>query len=254
MAVTRVAHAPDAVFPAPSLRRRMTRLLSAQPSLFIPAYRCFGSKRQLVIRRDTQIVIEGFPRSANSFAVIAFETVQDRPVRIAHHLHAAAQVLAAARRQLPCIVLVRDPWDAIASLLVRERDLSPLQAIEEYVTFYRAAGTVRSECVVGRFETVTKHYERVIREVNARFGTSFREFVNDDADIQAVFAAVERAEAVQIGAAPGIERVAHPVAERRELLAQVRTHLRTGAPAREMARAVRAYEDFVAAAPGMESA
>jgi hypothetical protein len=231
-------------FPSPSLRQHVTRLLSAKPALFIPAYRLFGKKRQLLVGQDTEIVIEGYPRSANSFAVVAFEMAQQRPVRIAHHLHAAAQVLAAARRQLPCIVLVRNPFDAIASLLVRERGLQPARAIADYVTFYGAVEPVRDCCVVAAFERVTTRYDAVMRDVNAKYGTAFREFVNDEPGVRAVFAEVERLETLRGGEGPDEDRVARPSPRRAEALERVRGQLASGAAGRAMARAVAAYERY----------
>ena len=46
-------------------------------------------------RLHTELVIEAFPRSANTFATVAFQLSQPAPVRVAHHLHAPAQVTEA---------------------------------------------------------------------------------------------------------------------------------------------------------------
>jgi hypothetical protein len=227
-----------------SLRREVMRRLSSEPSLYIPAYRCFGRERKLLVGPHTELVIEGFPRSANSFAVVAFEMAQHNSIHIAHHLHAAAQVKAAVKMGLPCMVLIRDPFDAIASLLVRERGLSAAQAIEEYVTFYTAAATVKTDCVAAPFETVTTHYEEIIRRVNARYGTAFHEFVNEPDRVEAVFAELERLESVH-GRLPGEERVARPSAARDPLLRRVRLELTTGAAARAMSRAAAAHDAFL---------
>ena len=62
-----------------------------------------------VFNHATQLVIEGYPRSANTYAVVAFAAVQPERPRIAHHLHVAAQVLAAVDRDIPTMVLIRRP-------------------------------------------------------------------------------------------------------------------------------------------------
>jgi len=43
------------------------------PFLFYNFYRLKPSRRDLLVDRRTRIVIEGFPRSGNTFAVVAFE-------------------------------------------------------------------------------------------------------------------------------------------------------------------------------------
>src|SRR5207247_8264431 len=52
-----------------------------------------------VATAETEICIEGFPRSGNTFAVIAFQQAQTRTVSIAHHVHAPGSVIGAARRR-----------------------------------------------------------------------------------------------------------------------------------------------------------
>ena len=110
---------------APRLRRALggTNPLSRYPRAYLfLARRRYGSR---VLGPDTDIVIEGFPRSANTFAVTAFELAQERPVTVAHHLHAAAHVVRAAQAGVPVIVLVRAPEDAIASVVARKPSARP---------------------------------------------------------------------------------------------------------------------------------
>jgi hypothetical protein len=56
------------------------------------------------VSRTTEIVIEGYPRSGNTFAVVAFRLAQGREIEIAHHLHAAAQIKRAARLDVPAFI------------------------------------------------------------------------------------------------------------------------------------------------------
>src|SRR5262245_65181203 len=83
-------------------RRRLRGWLGQHPALYLPLARGFrraydGSRK--TVGPETELVIEGFPRCGNSFAVAAFSLAQPRPVRIAHHLHAPAQVIAGTRRR-----------------------------------------------------------------------------------------------------------------------------------------------------------
>jgi len=56
-----------------------------------------------VVGPGTELMIDGFTRSATTFAVYAFQLSQDAPIRLAHHLHAPAQLIEGARRGIPAV-------------------------------------------------------------------------------------------------------------------------------------------------------
>lgn len=87
---------------------------------------------------NTELVIEGFPRSGNTFAGAAFTVVQGRPVTLGRHMHRPAQVIAAARRGLPTLVFIRRPSDAVLSLVIRHPHISIAKALNDYIRFYTA--------------------------------------------------------------------------------------------------------------------
>jgi hypothetical protein len=227
------------------LRRELLRPCSAHPTVYLPVYRRWGRRPELAVGPDTEIVIEGFPRSANTFAVLAFEQAQERRVRVAHHLHAAAQVKEGVRLGLPCIVLVRHPRDAVASLLVREPQQDMRQALAEYETFYAAVLPVRTACVIGRFEVVTTRYDEVIRELNALRGTAFAPFDHSPANAQRVFSAADEVAAREIDGDPGERGVARPSQARAAPLEALQRRLTEGAAGRRLLAAERTYERFV---------
>ena len=72
------------------------------PTVFFGLYRLLRTRKDLTraVTPDKQVVIEGFPRSGNSFARRAFIMAQDETfdvTSIAHHLHVPAQVVRAAQ-------------------------------------------------------------------------------------------------------------------------------------------------------------
>jgi len=109
-------------------------------------------------------VIEGYMRSANTFSTVAFQTSQPRPVRLAHHLHAPAQIIAAARLGIPVLVPVRPPRDAAISVTIRSPQVSLRQALDAHRRFHEAILPVRGSCHVARFEDVTSDLGAVIAE------------------------------------------------------------------------------------------
>jgi hypothetical protein len=149
-------------------------IVAMYPSIALPLSRVRG--RNHPIGPGTEVVIEGFPRSATSFAVAAFQMAQDRKVDIAHHTHSPAQVIEAVRRGIPALVLIREPEDAILSHLVRRPDLTVGQGLRGYVRFHRPLIRYRRGFVVGTFEQAVTRFGDLMQEVNDAFGTSFVPF------------------------------------------------------------------------------
>ena len=164
------------------LRRLIRDAISPHPRLFFPVFRMLASRQtnQMLVTDDTEIVIEGFPRSANTYLVTAFEAAQRVPRSVAHHTHAAAQVLEAVRPNIPCIVVVRKPEDAIRSLKYVFPDQSEKLALIRWISFYRAVERVRYGVVVADFDVVTRDVGSVIAAVNEKFCTSFDAFRPED--------------------------------------------------------------------------
>jgi len=164
------------------------------PALYLPWAR---SRRRAfdgsvkAVGPGTEIVIEGFPRCGNSFAFAAFRLAQGRETRIAHHLHAPAQVVAAVRRGIPALVVIRPPEEAVASLMVRDPRVSPEDALRDYVGFYEPLVGHAGGFVVAEFSEVTTDFGKVVRRVNSRFGTRFREFDHSPGNVERCFHLLE---------------------------------------------------------------
>lgn len=169
-------------------RHNLRSRLSEHPLLYLPlARRRYPGPSPEVIGPGIELVIDGYTRCASTFAVYAFQLSQDRPVRLAHHLHAPAQVIAAAHAGVPALVLIREPQGAVLSQLVREPGVGMRDALVSYARFYSRLMPYRDRVVVGDFEEVTSDFGSVVRRVNHRFGTSFREFVHTESAVRECF-------------------------------------------------------------------
>jgi hypothetical protein len=155
------------------LRHRGWLASREQPMLFYAFARHRGVPSDQLVGADTQMVIEGFPRSANSYAVIGFQLAQPELLTVAHHTHAPAQVIRAVERNIPLMVPIRHPRDAIASLLIRDRRYSIGLAVDAYASFYQSVLPYRDALVLARFDDITRDLGGVIRRVNSQYGTSF---------------------------------------------------------------------------------
>ena len=169
-----------------------------------------------VINPATEIVIEGYPRSGNTFAVVALQFASNRVINIAHHLHAPAQVLRGVERGLPVLVLIRDPVDAIVSQAIRHPRLSLRDCLVTYTSFYRRLLPVADRVVKGHFKQVTSNYGTVIADLNRTFGTTFQTFIHSSSNVEAVFEVVDRLDQLDTTrrSAKETDTVARPTQER----------------------------------------
>ncbi len=76
--------------------------VGGHPTVYFGLYRLLRTRQDLsrAVTSNKQVVIEGFPRSGNSFARRASIMAQNETfdaTRIAHHLHVPAQVVRAAQ-------------------------------------------------------------------------------------------------------------------------------------------------------------
>jgi hypothetical protein len=168
------------------------RYMGEHPLLLYCFYSLRPAYRTLLVDRTTNFVIEGFPRSGNTFAVVAFQQAQRENLKVAHHLHVPAQVMLAARWRIPTLVLMRKPTDAVLSWTIREPRVSVQQALKYYVSFHEKIAEYRHAFVVGLFEEVTQDYGAVLERVNARFGTRFSPFDHSNDNVESVFAYIEK--------------------------------------------------------------
>jgi hypothetical protein len=190
------------------------------PAAFYGLYRLAGKDQARVVTPETQLVMEGFPRSANSFARVAFNRAQSEKVRIANGLHVPAQVIRAARWRIPTLVLIRQPKDAVLSFAVRD-PISVDQALRYYLSFYETVEAYSDAYVLGLFEEVTADFGRVIRRINDRFGTSFSEFRHDERNTEGVFARIERNSRKRFGETSLQNKASRPFAARERLKREV---------------------------------
>ncbi|WP_170433136.1 hypothetical protein [Ruegeria arenilitoris] len=144
-----------------------------------------------VVTPDTDLVIEGFPRSGNSYVEAAFRASQKTDIRLAHHTHAAANVLRAVQLDKPCYVLIRSPEDACISLVIQEPSVQDLElALSEYERFHRGISCVADQICLVPFEIATQNFNAGIGHLNARYGTRFA-LLSEDIDRNRIMAQVD---------------------------------------------------------------
>lgn len=227
------------------VRHVIRSYIDCWPCMYLALCRLRPKTRQITLSKGTEIVIEGYPRSANTFAVAAFTFAQGRPVKIARHLHAASQVIAGVKMGIPTLVLIRQPEQAVLSLLVRAPHITAKQALRDYIRFYKSILPYCEGYVVADFEEVTGNFGRVIQRINDRFGTNFRVFEHTEENLKKVFQIVEEMDKQDTGL-PEVkeETVARPSAERERLKMLMREKLKESGMSKLLHEAQELYRTF----------
>lgn len=197
------------------------------------------------IEPDTDIVIEGYPRSGNTFASSAFRIAQTEPVKIAYRLHASIQLICAAKMGIPAIALIRQPEDAVLSWVIHRSHLTIEQALKGYISFYQAILPYKDSFVVADFDRVIGNFGEIIQEVNQKYQTEFQEFVHTDENVAKCFAVIDD---FYRGAGEGkisTQTVARPSSDRKKLKEQLRKQFNSHGINKMRLEADKIYTKFV---------
>lgn len=111
--------------------------------------------------RATDILVDGFGRSGNTF-MVEFLKEWLGPVTLSHHLHSIASLKEACRLNLsPIIVLIRKPEQAVASAVIKNKNdfkYKPLGVtsyfLEEWKMFYSYVLKNNEKFIIVDYSTV----------------------------------------------------------------------------------------------------
>jgi len=181
------------------------------------------SRRDGYTNRHTDIVIDGFPRCANTYATYAFDLAQSSKLNIAHHIHKKSQFLIAHRHGIPGILLIRNPVDCITSLLIGWPKFDPEILFKSYYTFYNSIKTLNS-FVVGDFDSVLSNYGAIILLVNTKFNRDFDLYIKNDKN-EAKVKEIIHSQDQLIGAKDYQQRVSYPTTERQKSNSEIKNIL-----------------------------
>ncbi len=127
-----------------------------------------------VTRRGDDVVIEGYPRSGNTFGTMAFRLAQPNPLNIGNHFHAPAQIGLARRYGIPAMVVVREPMAAALSFCVyHQGKVSAAAALKTYIAFHKPLAAWQDAWIPAPFEEVISDFGTSIARLNAHFGSDF---------------------------------------------------------------------------------
>ncbi len=174
---------------------------------------------------DFDLIIEGYPRSANTFVVTAVE-MTNPDLRIAHHHHDSRWLAAGRKAGVPTLALIREPLDAVASFLVysgADRGMAhsggkPADKLARWIEFY--GEHFEAADVIATFHQATRCLPFVIGRLNLLTGSHFAR----PADARKALAEVRSDRAGRAGIGP--TTMPAPTPERAARLARAREIVR----------------------------
>ena len=170
--------------------------IATKPEIFFPLVK-FTKSKKLLVNKNSDILIEGFPRCGNSFAVDAFMLAQNTKYNIATHLHAPAQIIYSVKYNIPTVVTIRNPVDSVVSFIAMFKEVNEIQnkvavypSIEQllrsYLIFYSSIINIKKKFVTANFEQITTDFGQVIRNVNYFYKTDFQVFKHNKNNVDIV--------------------------------------------------------------------
>ena len=193
--------------PWQSARFTLLETARRRPALFFPLARHWQRRGRLqpvhLLDARTDLVVEGFFRSGNTYAAHAIALASGDRLRLAYHSHAAATIKRAARRGVPILVLIRHPADAVTSNALKHDYVPMRQSLRAYINFYRAVLPWRAHFVAATFEQATGDINAVIERLNARFALELSPLPDDPATQQTLTDRLHAPQARHLADRPG---------------------------------------------------
>lgn len=137
---------------------------------------------------DHDLVIEAFPRSANTY-ISAIAMLAFKGKKIARHTHSIGQIKMAVKKEIPALIVVRNPKEAVLSNMIRFPLIPPSVFMFRYYVFYRY----------------------VLQNSNHIYVMDFKEVV--ECDVAEIISVIERLMGVKADFIPSKEAVIHKVEE-----------------------------------------
>jgi len=126
-----------------------------------------------LVTSDTELVIDGFQGSANSFATSHFKKNQTKSVKVTNHMHSPTQIIQAINQKIAVLLIIREPVGATLSLTSRWSYVSVTQALEAYIGFYTKLKPYKDYFIISTFDLTTQHLDKVVEAVNEKFNKTF---------------------------------------------------------------------------------
>ena len=207
------------------LLRRCKYFVGSHPSLLPILWRLTPGGLSKAITRNTQLVVEGFPRSGNTFFAESISYFLGPDFSIASHAHHIAQIRLAVARGIPCVVLVRHPVEVLASYLIAGPHARPKDVLREYATYHSQILRLVDEVQVVTFGQAINDFQRTMERVSSRWNLSLVPESFTESDRERILERIDENHRRLFPKDPLERGVARPSRVRTELNVKVRREL-----------------------------
>ncbi|MGB5024325.1 MAG: hypothetical protein WBO44_03200, partial [Saprospiraceae bacterium] len=190
-----------------NVKYKLANQASSYPSIYTTISRILTG-RNCYTTKKTDIVIDGYPRSGNTYATYAFIAVQKSNFNVANHIQKKSQFLLAEKYGIPAILLIRQPLETISSLLIRQPQYDPETLLEGYYFLYSGLKNHNSY-IVAPFDKLINNYGSIIQKVNDKYGTNFDLYEKTNENEEKVKQIVQTQDELK-NASDYAQRVAYP--------------------------------------------
>jgi hypothetical protein len=201
-----------------------------------------GISRQ--ITDYTELIVEGFPRSGNTFTVFALQNAAKNQIRLSSHVHHPSQVKLAVERGLPTVLVVREPIAVLSSYLTYGEHGRPADVFKEYHSYHQELIPYADRVLIVDFEEITSDMSAIVDRINQRFSMEIPPFDQSPENIDHVFAEIARQHNL---VHPGLEPdhvSPRPSTARREISERHRSELLASRHDRLRTQCANIYEYF----------
>ena len=113
---------------------------------------------------ETELVIDGFPGSGNSFLASSLRDVLSDTIEVVSHFHHTVQLKRAIALGVPAVVVVSEPLAAASSLKSKQPDLWDAVILLRWIVYHRYVARHRDRLDVFLFDEIVDDVDFVRRE------------------------------------------------------------------------------------------
>ncbi|MGE0755271.1 MAG: hypothetical protein AB7L92_08955 [Alphaproteobacteria bacterium] len=135
-------------------------------------------------------VVQGFPRSGNTFLAMLLKEFAARPVNIFTHLHVPAMFTLALENDKTIFMPVREPLGSVVSL-IQMKGWSCGRALDHYVEYYTNAQRFIDRVQVMDFKNFTRDIPLALQIIEQHSGIPYKKPASHEKAEERVFALID---------------------------------------------------------------
>ena len=197
-----------------ALKFEAGRLIMDSPlaSTYMRAREAYQHTRYI---KRCDVVVDGFPRSANTYAWFALKSSVEPKYVVRGHTHSAATLKSALVDQKPAMLLVRRPDQAVTSLHQLTNGISLDALFRAYTRFHARCLRLKGDGLyVARFEDVVADFGEVLDDFYSVHGLHWPSYEKTPHSEEEVFKIVEHSNSRGNGGVVHESSVARPSSRR----------------------------------------